>query len=84
MMAKAKEQLVTIRFLETRTVKGVDGETFEKDSVHTISETSANHWLNRNVAVRVEDAPSEPVAARTPEPEPASVSSSKSRAGADE
>jgi hypothetical protein len=50
-----------VKFLQDRTVKAVDGETFEKDKVYDLSEASAERWIRRGVAVA---APAEAVSAK--------------------
>jgi hypothetical protein len=53
---------VKIRFTETRTVKDGSGTTFIAGEVYDLPADSAGHWLNRHVAVRVDDAESEAAA----------------------
>lgn len=39
-----------VRFLQTRTVKAIDGKTFFAGEVYELSEESARRWLRRGVA----------------------------------
>ena len=48
-----------IRFNITRTVKAVDGETYEEGKVYDLSEASARRWLRRGVAVEVDESEKE-------------------------
>ena len=62
-----------IRFNITRTVKAVDGETYEEGKVYDLSEASARRWLRRGVAVEVSasDKQEAPEAAARPSSETA-------------
>jgi len=42
--------LVNVKFTETYTVQAVDGPTYQKGSIHSMTEASARHFINRNVA----------------------------------
>jgi hypothetical protein len=53
-----------IRFLVNYTTKEAAPRTFQKDSVHDVPDLSAQHFLNRGVAV---------LAVEEPKPEPAKV-----------
>ncbi len=46
-----------IRFLDAYTVKAVDGKTYKKGQVVELDEASAQHFLNRQVAVVASGAP---------------------------
>ncbi len=45
-----------IRFIQTRTVKAVDGQTYESGKVYDLPDASALRWLRRGVAVEVVEA----------------------------
>lgn len=52
-----------IKFLEDREIKDgnqntPDAEVFKKDQVVDMSQSSAEHWISRGVAVKVEDTAS--------------------------
>ena len=42
-----------IKFLQTVTVKDDVGNTYKEGETHEFSESSANHWLSRGVAIPV-------------------------------
>lgn len=46
--------LVKIKFRETRTVQDDNAETFLKGKTYTMEEASANHWIKRGAADRVD------------------------------
>jgi hypothetical protein len=46
-----------IRFLDAYTVKAVDGKTYKKGQVVEFDEVSAQHFLNRQVAIVANGAP---------------------------
>lgn len=46
-----------VRFLDAYTVKAVDGPSYKKGQVVDVGELSAQHFLNRQVAVEVDGAP---------------------------
>jgi hypothetical protein len=52
-----------IRFTQDRTTKEAVPQTFKKGKSYDLSEASARHWLNRNVAIEAADEPE-------PEPKP--------------
>lgn len=58
----------TIRFSREYTVKAVDGPTYQAGQVVTLEDSSADHFLNRQVASEVE---SKPAAAKPPAKTPA-------------
>lgn len=45
-----------------------DQESFEAGKVYDLSDASANHWVSRGKAARVEDAAREPREPARPEP----------------
>lgn len=44
-----------VKFLQTRTVKAVDGETFEEGRVYDLPDDSADRWIRRGVAAAATD-----------------------------
>jgi hypothetical protein len=65
-----------IRFLDAYTVKAVDGQSYKKGQVVDVGELSAQHFLNRQVAVAVDGAPEQ---ARMESPEKAVMPTGKPR-----
>lgn len=65
-----------IRFLDVYTVKAVDGKTYKKGQVVELNDLSAQHFLNRQVAVVANGAPEQ--ASMAP-PEKAVMPESKPR-----
>lgn len=56
-MAKSEEQTVRIRFLKAQEVRNARDEvvqSFKEGEEADLVESSANHWLNRNLAERVD------------------------------
>lgn len=51
----ADEKQITVKFSQTVTTQDAEGKTFEKDSTHTLPESSARHWINRKAATVVND-----------------------------
>lgn len=52
------ENKIKIQFLEDRDVIDADGKvslSFKKDEIHELPEASAQHWLSRHAAVKVEE-----------------------------
>lgn len=55
-----------VRFLVTRTVQAVDGETYEAGQVYDLPDASAQRWKDRGVAV--DDDGTGPVATAAQKP----------------
>lgn len=52
-----------VRFLQTRTVQAVDGETYQQGQVYDLPEASARRWIERNAAVAAAEGDATPAAA---------------------
>lgn len=65
-----------IRFLDAYTVQAVDGQTYKKGQVVELDELSAQHFLNRQVAVAADGKPEQ---ASMTAPEKAVMPESKPR-----
>lgn len=52
-----------VRFLQTRTVQAVDGETYQQGQVYDLPEASARRWIERNAAAAVAEGEPAPASA---------------------
>lgn len=53
--------LVRVKFIQTYTVQAVNGDTYQKDSVHSLPEETAKHFIKRGRAVLHTESASDPI-----------------------